>query len=95
MKLQPLNDYVVVKPATKEETTKSGIVLATTGDKERPDQGEVIAVGPGKLNDGKRESLSVKIGDVVLFAKYSPTEIELDGEKFLVIEEKDILAVIK
>ena len=95
MKLQPLNDYVVVKPATKEETTKSGIVLPATNDKERPDQGEVIAVGPGKLDDGKREPLSVSIGDIILFAKYSPTEVELDGEKFLVIEEKDILAVIK
>jgi chaperonin GroES len=86
----------VVKPATKEEVTKSGIVLPTTSDKERPDQGEVVAIGPGRiLDNGQRQELAVKIGDKILFKKYSPEEFEINGEKMLLIREEDIMAVIK
>jgi chaperonin GroES len=96
MKLKPLNANVVVKPATSEEVTKSGIVLPDTIDKERPEKGEVIAVGDGKLmDDGKRAPMSVKAGDKVMFKKYSPDEIKVDGEEYLVINESDILAVIE
>ncbi len=96
MKLKPLNDHVVVKPAAKEEVTKSGIVLPDTIDKERPEQGEVIAVGSGKLlENGQRAQMSVKIGDKVVFKKYSPDEFKIDDEEFLLIGENDILAVIE
>ncbi len=79
-----------------EEVTKSGIVLPDTVDKERPEQGEVVAVGEGKLlDDGKRAPMSVKVGDTVMFKKYSPDEIKVDGEDLLVISESDILAILK
>ena len=96
MKLKPLNSNVVVKPATSEEVTKSGIVLPDTIDKERPEKGEVIAVGDGKLLDnGSRSQMTVKVGDKVMFKKYSPDEIKVDGEEYLIINENDILAIIE
>jgi len=96
MKLKPLNSNVVVKPATSEEVTKSGIVLPDTIDKERPEKGEVIAVGDGKLLDnGSRSQMTVKVGDKVMFKKYSPDEIKVDGEEYLIINENDILAIIQ
>ena len=86
---------MVVKPATQEEVTKSGIVLPDTVDKERPEKGEVIAVGPGKmLDNGQRAAVSVKVGDMVMFKKYSPDEIKIDDKEYLVISEGDILAII-
>ena len=95
-KLIPLNDKVIVKPIAVDKTTKSGIVLPDTVDKERPEQGEVIAVGPGKLSDkGDRITTSVKVGQKVLFTKYSPNEVEVEGEEYLVISESDILAIIQ
>lgn len=95
MQIKPLHTNVVVKPVTEDEVTKSGIVLPDTVDKERPEKGEVVAVGEGKMiNDGKRAPMSVKVGDIVMFKKYSPDEIKVDGEEFLVISEGDILAVI-
>ena len=96
MNLRPLNDRLIVKPLEKEEVTKSGIILPDTVDKERPEQGEVIAIGPGKLkDDGSRAPMSVKVGDKVMFKKYSPDEIKVDEKEYLVISEFDILAVIE
>ncbi|PIR12887.1 co-chaperone GroES [Candidatus Falkowbacteria bacterium CG11_big_fil_rev_8_21_14_0_20_39_10] len=95
MKLKPLNDHVIVKPITEDEVTKSGIVLPDTVDKEKPEKGEVVAVGEGKLLDsGQRAKTSVKVGDKVMFKKYSPDEIKVGGEEYLVIQESDILAII-
>ena len=96
MNLKPLNDHVIVKPATEEEVTKSGIVLPDTVDKEKPEKGEVVAAGPGKmLDNGQRAAMSVKEGDVVMFKRYSPDEIEVDDKEYLVISESDILAVLE
>jgi chaperonin GroES len=93
-KIQPLGDRVVVKPTQREEVTKSGIVLPDTA-KEKPQRGEVIAVGPGRLNDdGERMPMEVKVGDEVLFAKYAGTELKIDDEEYLILSEKDILAVL-
>ncbi len=96
MKIHPLHDKVVIKPLTKEEVTASGIVLPDTADKEKPMQGEVIAVGPGKtLESGQVQKMSVSVGDKVLFTKYAPDEVEVDDEEYLVIDEEKILAIIK
>ena len=93
--LKPMGDRVVVKPKGREETTKSGIVLPDTAS-EKPQQGEVIAVGPGRvLDNGNRAELDVKVGDLVLFAKYSGTEFKLDNDDLLVLSERDVLAVIE
>ena len=93
-KLQPIADRVVVKPVQKEETTKSGLIIPDTA-KEKPQEGEVIAVGVGKLLDnGKRAEMEVKVGDRVLFAKYGGTEFKLDGDELLVLRESDILAKV-
>ncbi|MBQ8933602.1 MAG: co-chaperone GroES [Lachnospiraceae bacterium] len=94
MKLVPLDDKVVLKKIQAEETTKSGIVL-TGQDKEKPAQGEVIAVGPGGVIDGKEVKMQVKAGDKVVYSKYAGTEVELDGEKFLIVKQGDILAIMK
>jgi len=92
--LRPLGDRVVVKLVQAEEKTRGGIVLPDTA-KEKPQEAEVVAVGPGKvLDNGNRAEMTLKSGDHILFAKYSGTEVKLDGEEFLVISEKDILAVI-
>lgn len=94
-KLRPLADRVVVKVLESEEKTKGGIFLPDTA-KEKPQQAKVVAVGPGKtLDDGKKSPVDVKEGDVVLFAKYSGTEVKVDGVEYLVIAEKDILAVVE
>jgi chaperonin GroES len=92
--LTPLGDRVVVRPMAREEVTKSGIVLPDTA-KEKPQRGEVIAVGQGRLNDkGERIQMDVKTGDRVLFAKYAGTEFKLDDDELLILSEKDILAII-
>jgi len=92
--LKPLGDRVVVKVRSKEETTSSGIVLPDTAS-EKPQEANVLAVGPGRvLDNGQRAALDVKEGDTVLFAKYSGTEVKLDGEEYLVLRDSDILAVI-
>ena len=91
-KLQPLADRVVVKPTEREEKTKSGIYLPDTV-KERPQEGKVIAVGPGRLSeDGKRIAMDIKVGDTVLYAKYGGTEIKIDDEELIILRESDILA---
>jgi chaperonin GroES len=93
-KIRPVGDRVVVKPAAKEEVTRSGIVIPDTA-KEKPQEGEVIAVGSGKLLDnGDRVPLELKVGDRVLYAKYGGTEFKLDGEEYLVLRESDVLAVL-
>jgi chaperonin GroES len=92
LKLQPLADRLVVKPIEREEVTRGGIVLPDTA-KEKPQEGEVMAVGPGKLSeDGKRIAMDVKVGDVVIYAKYGGTEIKVDGEEMVILHESDILA---
>ena len=94
-KLQPLGDRVVIQPTPREEMTKSGIVLPDTA-KEKPQEGKVIAAGPGRLTDeGKREPMDVKEGDTVLYAKYAGTEFKVDGEELLIVSQKDILAIVK
>ena len=93
MKLIPLGDKVVLKQLVAEETTKSGIVLPG-GEKEKPCQAEVIAVGPGGVVDGKEIKMEVKAGDHVIYQKYAGTEVEIDREKFLVMKQNDIVAII-
>jgi chaperonin GroES len=93
-KLRPLGDRVVVRPTPGVETTKSGIVIPDTA-KEKPQEGLLVAVGPGRiLDDGKREQMDLKTGDRVLYAKYAGTEFKIDGEELMIISHKDILAVI-
>ena len=94
-KLRPLGDRIVVEPTAHEEMTKSGIVIPDTA-KEKPQEGKVLAVGPGRiLDDGTRERMDLKPGDKVLYAKYGGTEFKLDGEDLLIISHKDILAVVE
>ncbi len=94
-KIKPLADRVLIEPMSKEEKTKSGIYLPDTMDKERPEQGKVLAVGPGKYDDGKLIKPSVKKGDVVLFTKYGPNEIKVGGKEYLIAKEDDILAILE
>ena len=100
MKIQPLSDHVLIEHLKQEEKTKSGILLPETAEKEKPEQGKIIAVGPGKkTEDGKLIPLEVKEGDVVLFTKYGPNEvtIEVNGQEkeYLIAREEDILAIIR
>ena len=94
MKLVPLSDRVVLKQLEAEETTKSGIILAAAAQ-EKPQQAEVIAVGPGGVVDGKEVTMQVTVGQKVIYSKYSGTEVKLDDEKFIVVKQEDILAIIK
>ncbi len=92
VKLQPMADRVVVKPIEQEEVTKGGIVLPDTA-REKPQEGKVLAVGPGRLSeDGKRIAMDVKVGDIVIYAKYGGTEIKIDDEELIILRESDILA---
>lgn len=94
MVVKPLEDRVVVKPSEPEEKSSGGIILPDTA-KERPQEGEVVAVGPGKISDtGKRIQMEVKVGDKVLYGKYAGTEVEIDGKEHLIMRESDILAII-
>jgi chaperonin GroES len=94
-RITPLGDRLVVRPKEREETTKSGIVLPDTVQ-EKPQEGTIIAVGPGALDDkGKRVPMDVKVGDNVLYAKYSGTEFKLDGQEVLILRQSDLLAVLK
>jgi chaperonin GroES len=94
-KLRPLGDRVVIKPTPREEMTKSGIVLPDTA-KEKPQEGKVLAVGPGKiLDDGKREAIDVGVGDKVLYAKYAGTEFKVEDDDLLILSQKDILAIVE
>lgn len=95
LNLKPLNDHLFIEPIAEKKMTKSGIVLPDSVEKEKPMKGRVVAAGPGRLNErGARVKMSVKVGDLVLFKKYGPDEIQVDGKKYLVGEEADILAII-
>ena len=95
MKLVPLFDRVVLKKLAAAETTASGIVLPGQGDKEKPGQGEIIAVGPGGIVDGKEIKMQVKAGDKVLYSKYAGSDVEIEGQKYIVIKQNDVLAIIE
>ena len=94
MRLKPLGDRVVLKQLVAEETTKSGIVLPGQA-KEKPQQAEVVAVGPGGVVDGKEVTMQVKVGDKVIYSKYSGTEVKIDDEELIVVKQNDILAIIE
>lgn len=94
MKLVPLGDRVVLKQSVAEETTKSGIVLPGQA-KEKPQEAEVIAVGPGGVVDGKEVVMQVKVGDKVIYSKYAGTDVELEGEKYIIVKQNDILAIVE
>lgn len=94
MKLVPLGDRVVLKAVVAEETTKSGIVLASAAQ-EKPQQAEVVAVGPGGMVDGHEVVMNVKVGDVVIYSKFAGTEVKLDGVEYLIVKQSDILAIVE
>ncbi len=94
MRLEPLGDRVVLKQLAAEATTKSGIVLPGQ-EKEKPQQAEVVAVGPGGMVDGKEITMNVKAGDQVIYSKYAGTEVKLDDEEFIIVKQNDVLAVIE
>lgn len=94
MKLEPLGDKIIV--IAVEEISKSGFVIPETMDKEKPQKGEIIAAGPGRIDDnGKRVPMNVKVGDVVLFRKYAPDEFKIDGKEYLILSESDVIALVK
>ncbi|MDA8442637.1 MAG: co-chaperone GroES [Peptococcaceae bacterium] len=93
MNITPLADRVVIKTLAGEEKTKSGIVLPDTA-KEKPQEGEIVAVGPGKFEKGEREPLDVKVGDRVIYSKYAGTEVKVDGEEYLILKQSDVLAIV-
>ena len=96
MQIRPLSDHILIEPLKQEEKTKSGILLPETAEKERPEQGKVVAVGPGKMTDeGKLVPMEVKPGDVVLFTKYGPNEVKIDEKDYLIAKEEDILAIVE
>lgn len=96
MQIRPLADHILIEPLKQEEKTKSGILLPETAEKERPEQGKVIATGPGKMtDDGKLVPMEVKPGDVVLFTKYGPNEVKIDEKDYLIAKEEDILAIVE
>lgn len=94
MTIKPLGDRVVIKRLEAEEKTKSGIVL-TGSAKEKPQEAEIISVGPGTIVDGKRVEMEVKVGDKVLYSKYAGTEVKLDGEEYIILKQEDILAIVE
>lgn len=96
MEIKPLSDHILIEATPQEEKTESGILLPQTAEKERPEQGKVVAVGTGKkLSSGKVIPLEIKKGDVVLFTKYGPNEIKVNGKEYLIAKEEDILAILE
>lgn len=96
MNIKPLSDHILIEPVKQEEKTKAGIFLPDTASKDRSEEGVIVAVGPGKkTDDGKIIMMSVKAGDKVLFTKYGPSEIKVDGKEYLIASESDILAIIE
>ena len=93
MNLQPLEDRVVVKPSEGEETTASGLVIPDTA-KERPQEGEVVAVGPGRFEEGNRIPMDIKVGDTVIYSKYGGTEVKIKGDEYLILSARDLLAIV-
>ncbi len=94
MNIKPLGDRVVIKMLESEETTKGGIILAGTA-KEKPQMAEVLAIGPGAVEDGKTIPMEVKVGDKVLMSKYAGTEVKIDGSEYIILSQKDILAIVE
>ena len=94
MSLKPLNDRVILRQAEAEETTKGGIIL-TSQTKEKPQEAEVVAVGPGAVIEGKVMPMTVKVGDKVVYSKYAGTEVKYDGQDYIVVKESDILAIVE
>jgi len=96
MNIKPLADRVLIEPSSKEEKTESGIILPDTAEKEKPEEGKVIAVGFGRLDSkGERVPMEVKKGDKVIFTKYGPSEIKVDNKEYLIAKEEDILAILE
>ncbi len=96
MQLRPLHDRLIVKAVSKEEVTALGIIIPDTAGEKRPEQGEIVAIGPGKLrDDGSRSALSVKVGDKIVFKKYAPDEVKMGDETYLVLAESDVMAVVE
>jgi len=96
MKIKPLSDYVLIEPIKQEAKTKTGILLPETAEKEKPEQGRVVAVGPGKRTaSGKIIPMQVRVGQKVLFSKYGPNEIKIDDKEYLIAREEDILAILE
>ena len=96
MNIKPIHDHVIVKPITEDTITKSGIVLPDTVDREKPEKGQIVAIGPGKITEsGARAPMSVQIGQTVMFKKYSPDEIKIEGNEYLVISDSDIIAILE
>ena len=96
MKIKPLADHILIEPIEEGEKTESGILLPESAEKEKPQEGKVIAVGPGrKTSSGKIIPVDVKVGDRVIFTKYGPTEVEIDDKKYLIAKEEDILAIVE
>lgn len=96
MNIKPLSDHILIEPVKEDEKTKTGIFLPETASKEKSEEGKVVAVGPGRRNDkGEIIPVSVKTGDKVLFTKYGPNEIKVDGKEYLIATESDILAIIE
>ena len=93
--LSPLGDRVVVQPASKEEVSASGIILPDTAKTEKPERGTVVAVGPGRFDDGVKVPMTVKVGDTVIFSKYGFDEVKVDGTEYLILSESSVLAIIK
>ena len=93
MTIKPLADYILIEPLEKEQTTPSGIVIPDTA-KEKPQEGKVVAVGPGRLEEGKRIKLEVKKGDTVIYKKWGGNEVKVDGKEMLLVKEEDVLAII-
>ncbi len=95
-KLKPLQDNVIVRPLEEEQKTQSGIIIPDTASKEKPMKGEVVAIGPGKIDkDGKRSPMDMNVGDTVIFSRYAPTEIKIDGEDMYVMGSDSVLAIIE
>lgn len=96
MQLKPVSDHIILKPIDRETTTASGIIIPDTVDKDRPEQGKVLSVGPGKFtDDGKRQPVDIHPGQKVLFKKYAPDEFEVDGATYLVIKADDVIAIVE
>ncbi|MEP7103852.1 MAG: co-chaperone GroES [Candidatus Dojkabacteria bacterium] len=94
LKIKPIGEYILVRPTKEEETTASGLIIQSSNKGERPQKGEVAALGTGRLNDkGEVIHFNVKVGDLVFFKKYTPEEVEIDGENYLIMKESDIIAV--
>jgi len=96
MQLRPIGDHLVVKAVAAEEKSASGIIIPETVDKERPERGEILAVGPGRLlENGTRAVLDLKVGETVIFKKYAPDEVKIDGQEYLIIRQEDVMAVVE